>query len=501
MAKPTVLIVLDGWGYREGTEHNAIAEAKTPFFDHLQATYPHSYLDASEHHVGLPGGQMGNSEIGHMTIGAGFVIETDLVRIGESIQNGSFEKITPLQNVLSSVNQQQGTLHLIGMIGPGGVHSHSDHLIALMKAAKNANVTNVVIHAITDGRDLSPKSAVQYVSELEHAMQEIGVGCIASVSGRFYAMDRDKHWDRLDAALSAITGEATAPRTTQSAGDVLRQSYEQGVTDEYAVPTILSGKTEHSLHKADGIILFNFRADRMRMITKRLLELQESIGFGLATMTEYDETFSCPVLFPPIVIPTTLAAEVSKANLTQSHIAETEKYAHATYFLNGGREQPYSGEEHILIESRRDVRTHDEAPEMRAAEIAEAAVKQLTDGKDFLFINFANADMVGHTANRPALATAIETVDTALKIVIDTVLSRNGIAIITADHGNAETNIDPHTQERHTAHTTNKVPFIVTKKGITLDHGTLADVAPTTLAIIGLPIPHSMAGKNLAHQQ
>lgn len=497
MVKPTALIVLDGWGYREGTEHNAIAEAKTPFFDHLQNTYPHSYLDASEHHVGLPGGQMGNSEIGHMTIGAGFVIETDLVRIGESIKNGSFEVNPALQHVLSFVRERSGTLHLIGMIGPGGVHSHGDHLIALLNAAKQAQITRVAIHAITDGRDVSPRSAEQYIQELHDVMTRIGIGSIVTVAGRFYAMDRDQHWDRVDSALHAITGDTAAPRSTHTVGDIVRQSYEQGITDEYIVPTILSQETGPFLHAADGVILFNFRADRMRMITKRLLDLQESVGFALATMTEYDETFSCPVLFPPIDIPTTLAAEVSNAHCSQAHIAETEKYAHATYFLNGGREQPHPGEEHILIESRKDVRTHDEAPEMRATEIADTAVKQLAAGKDFLFINFANADMVGHTANRPAVVKAIETVDAALKTVIEAVLSLDGVAIITADHGNAETNIDPDTKEQHTAHTTNRVPFIVTRKGITLDHGTLADVAPTTLALMGLPIPQSMTGKSL----
>jgi 2,3-bisphosphoglycerate-independent phosphoglycerate mutase len=497
--KPFVLVVLDGWGHREAKEYNAIHEAPTPTMDGLMAEYPHSVLDASAESVGLPEGQMGNSEIGHMTIGAGKIIDTDLVKISKAIKNGEFINNAEFGALFSHVKKNNSTLHAIGLLSSGGVHSHQAHLHEFLKAAKAADVSRVAIHAITDGRDVAPKSAAGFLADLEKVMAEVGIGFVATCSGRFYAMDRDKNWDRLARAENAMFRCEGGLCTREKPSETIARLHAAGVVDEHLEPVVFlddNGKgcpiTDH-----DGVFIFNYRADRARMIAARLNETAKAKDLLLVTMTEYDKTIGCRVAFPPSSIETTLAAELSKNGLTQAHIAETEKYAHATYFLNGGKEEPHAGEEFILVESRKDVATHDLAPEMRAKEIADKAIQQINAGTDFLFINFANADMVGHTANREAILVAISVVDRELGRVFDAVKEKNGAMFVTADHGNAEHYFDAEKNEKITSHTMNLVPAILTVAGITLDAGTLADVAPTCLVAMGLSIPPSMTGKNL----
>lgn len=496
--KPFVLVVLDGWGYREEKENNPIAEAHTPFFDHLWDAYPHSILDASEESVGLPSGQIGNSEIGHMTIGAGRVIDTDLVRITKAMRAGHFLRNDALKALFAHCVSHDSILHVVGLVSPGGIHSHSEHLYGFLEAAKASGVGRVAIHAITDGRDTPPKSGAGYLEELEEFIAKTGVGRIASVSGRFYAMDRDKNWDRLAKAEAAIyRGEGET--TTEAASAHVRARYEKGDIDEHLQPFVVLDASGHAdeIGANDGVFMFNFRADRCRQLASHLIARSGQENIFVATMTQYDKNFDCPVAYPQMYIETTLAAEISRAGFLQAHIAETEKYAHVTYFVNGGREKPHEGEEHVLIESRKDVKTHDLAPEMRAKEITDAAIDRIRKGVDFMFINYANADMVGHTAQKPAVVIAVETVDRELKRLIEAVLAAGGAAFITADHGNAETHTDPETGELHTAHTLNLVPAILTRSRGMLGRGTLADVAPTVLSEMGLPVPPSMTGRNL----
>lgn len=498
--KPHVLIVLDGWGHREDKSHNAIAEAKTPFFDSLLEKYPHALLDASELSVGLPEGQMGNSEVGHMTIGAGKIIDTDLVRITKAIKNNEFITNPAFVQLFEHIIKHDSVLHVKGLLSPGGIHSHSQHLYAFLEAAKQAGVTKIAIHAFTDGRDTSPRSAAAYLRELEDVIDDLGIGFIATAAGRFYAMDRDNNWDRLEKVEKAIF-EGVCDRSHQSCkpSDIIEGLYEEGVVDEHLEPVIFldeKGKY-YSIQDNDGIFFFNFRSDRARMLSKKVVTFAEKKNLCFVTLTDYDKNIPSLVAFPPTSIKTTLAKEVSDAGYTQAHIAETEKYPHATYFLNCLQEIPYPGEEHIMIPSRKDVLTHDLAPKMRAKEIADAAIACIEKGTDFLFINFANADMVGHTGNEPAIIIAVEEVDAQLKRVVEAAHKLNGHVIVTADHGNAETNRDLETDEVHTAHTTNVVPIIVTNTTGELKNGTLADVTPTMLHLMGITQPEEMTGKNL----
>ncbi|MBI5456928.1 2,3-bisphosphoglycerate-independent phosphoglycerate mutase [Candidatus Kaiserbacteria bacterium] len=494
--KPVVLVVLDGWGHREDTEHNAIAEAKTPFFNFLWKTYPHALLNASEESVGLPEGQMGNSEVGHMTIGAGKVIDTDLVRITKAMRAGDFNTNDAFKKLFQHCLSHDSMLHVIGLVSTGGVHSHVEHLYGFLRAAKEAGITKVAIHAITDGRDTLPRSGADYLAELEKNLKEIGVGKIATVCGRYFAMDRDKNWDRLLKAEDVMFRNA-GEKTASTPSEHLRKKYESGVIDELLEPAVcmdLEGGA-CAIQKNDGVCMFNFRADRARMLSSRIAKMCDTENIYLVTMTEYDKQVKTNVAFPQVPIGATLAAEVSKAGLTQAHIAETEKYAHATYFLNGGREQLHDGEEHVLVESRKDIATHDQAPEMRAKEITDAAIDRIKKGVDFIFINYANADMVGHTANKPAIVQAVETVDRELKRLVEAVLEAGGALFITADHGNAELNMDT-SGEKHTAHTMNAVPAILTLSGKLKDGG-LSDVAPTVLSLLGIKQPRAMTGINL----
>lgn len=501
--KQTALIILDGWGHREDTTHNAVAAAHTPFFDSIWKKYPHSLLEASGLAVGLPEGQMGNSEIGHTTIGAGSVIDTDLVRIKKSIDSGEFARIPAFVKLFKHVKANGSTLHAKGLIGNGGVHAHSDHLVAFLYAAKAAGIEQVAIHAYTDGRDTAPQSSAQFLRDLESEIEKAGIGFIATAMGRFFVMDRDNNWDRVKKAEDALFDcVGTVCKPNEKPSEVIAKLHKDGILDEHLEPVVFldADGRSYPIKANDGVFFFNFRADRARQISKKMIEKAAAENICFATLTEYDKAFECEVAFPPRTIETTLAKEVSTAGLSQAHIAETEKFPHATYFLNGGIEKPYPNEKHILLASRKDVKTHDEAPEMRAEAIADEAIKEIEAGTNFIFINFANPDMVGHTANVPAIIKAVETTDTQLRRVVEALEGRGGIAFVTADHGNAEMNIDPITGEKHTAHTINPVPAILagaTDNSLSLTNGGLADIAPTVLALLGIEKPKGMTGKIL----
>lgn len=492
--KQVALIILDGWGHTEDLEHNAVHTAQTPYFDHLWNTYQHSLLHAGEEHVGLPKGQVGNSEIGHTTIGAGTIIDTDLVRIKKAIDNGEFSENESFVKLFSHVKENNSTLHVMGLLGSGGVHSHSEHLFAFLKLAKEKGMTDVAVHVFTDGRDSAPNDGINALSDLEDILEEIGIGYIASVSGRFFSMDRDKNWDRLE-KFEDIAFECKGGLCQIAPLEEMKRQYHEGKSDEHITPFMVK---ESPIKKDDGIFFFNFRADRARMLTSKILDRKEKDNLCLVTLAQYSEDYDCLVAFPPRTIETTIAKEVSQAGLTQAHLAETEKFPHATYFLNGGIEAPYEGEEHVMLESRKDIDTHDKAPEMRAEAIADEAIKRINKGVNFIFINFANPDMVGHTANAEAIVKAVETVDTQLRRVLEVLHDKGGVAFVTADHGNAEVNIDKKTGEKHTAHTLSPVPAIVTSDEISsMKDGSLKDIAPTVLNLLGIEKPSAMTGEDL----
>jgi len=501
MTNKVILIVLDGWGHRVETEHNAIFEAETPNFDELWKSYPHTLLEASGEAVGLPDGQMGNSEVGHTTIGAGRIIYTDFVKISKAISEGTFEKNDAIVELFEHVKKHNSTLHLQTLIGPGGVHSHSNHLYAALRAAKAAGITKVAIHAFPDGRDTPPQSGAGYLADLEDMIEELGIGFIATVTGRFYAMDRDNNWDRLKVAEDAIFhGIGLSKKMKPSVA--LRELYQEDIVDEHMKPVVFLDQNDKTwqIEKSDGVFVLNFRSDRARMLTKNLIEKQEKMDLSIVTMTQYDSKFHCLVAFMPEKSETTLAREISEAGLTQDHIAETEKFAHATYFLNGGDEKLHQKEKHTLVESRKDIDTHDLAPEMKAAEITEKTIESMKDKTDFIFVNYANPDMVGHTANKEALLSAIGFVDQQLLKVTKVAIDNDYTMLITADHGNAEIYFDKEHNEKHTAHTTGPVPLIVVSrdnKQAKLDAGSLRDIAPTVLSILEIKVPDSMTGKNL----
>jgi 2,3-bisphosphoglycerate-independent phosphoglycerate mutase len=498
--KQIALIILDGWGYREDPTHNAIKQAKTPNFNKLWETYPHTLLEASGLAVGLPEGQMGNSEIGHTTIGAGKVIDTDLVRIGKAIKANEFVLNPAFKKLFDHVKKYNSTLHIKGLIGTGGVHSHSDHLHAFLRAAKEAGIEKIAIHAFTDGRDTAPQSAARYLEELEKVIEDLGIGFIASASGRFYAMDRDNNWDRVKRAEEAVFEGKGKTIQNKKPSEIMKELYKEGILDEHVEPLIFAdtnGKT-FNLEKNDGIFFFNFRSDRARQLSKKIVEKKDSHNICFVTLTEYDPALPADVAFPAFSIEATLAGEISKVGLTQAHIAETEKFPHATYFLNGGKQDPHSGEVHLLLDSRKDVPTHDLAPKMRAEAIADKAIEEINKGTNFIFINFANPDMVGHTANVAAIVEALEEVDLRLGKVVTALEKNSGIAFITADHGNAEVNVDQETGNKHTAHTINPVPAILTETSKKLHNsGGLADITPTILKMFGIKQPDVMTGKSL----
>ena len=496
--KQVALIVLDGWGYREDKKDNAILEANTPVFDNIWNTCPHTLLDASGLAVGLPEGQMGNSEVGHMTIGAGKPLDQDLVRIDKSILSGEISNNNYFNILFKHVKENNSTLHVMGLLSDGGVHSHINHLFAFLKIAKENNISKIAIHVFTDGRDVPPQSASSYIKKLEEFLKGLGVGFIASISGRFYAMDRDKNWDRLEKTEDVIF------RDIGQVCDIepslfIENLYKEGKVDEHLIPIVCHKENENRNIKInDGVFFFNFRADRARMLTSKIIEKSKELNLQFVTMTDYGDEYKVNVAFPSIKIETTLAKEISENGLTQAHIAETEKFAHATYFLNGGVETVYDGEVQIIVASRKDILTYDLAPQMSAKGVADKAIEQIEKGIDFIFINFANPDMVGHTANVEAIIEAIEETDLELGRVIESMHSRGGIVCITADHGNAEINIDQITGLKHTSHTSNPVPFIITNMKSKLhDWGTLADIAPTILGILNIKKPESMTGETL----
>jgi 2,3-bisphosphoglycerate-independent phosphoglycerate mutase len=469
------LVILDGWGIAPPGPGNAIELAHTPVFDRLWREYPHAQLVASGEAVGLPDGQMGNSEVGHLTIGSGRVLDQDLQRVNRAIRDGSlFEN-----EALRSAFERGERVHLLGLVSHGGVHSHIDHLQALLAFAPE----KTWIHAFTDGRDVTPTSAV-------HDLAELPVDRIATVAGRYYAMDRDNRWDRTERALHAIVdGEGEHADDPIAA---VQASYDRGITDEFVEPVVIDARPRLDPER-DTAIFFNFRPDRARQLSEKLRER----GVDLTTMTRYRDDFDFPVAFPEHVVEDTLAEVLSAQGIRQLHAAETEKYAHVTYFLDGGREEPFAGEDRILVESPRDVPSYDHKPEMSAQEVADRVVRAIDDdGYGFVVVNFANPDMVGHTGVIPAVVKAVETTDACLGRVVDAVQRAGGVAVVIADHGNAETLLQPDGVSPHTAHTTNLVPIVVTSPGEVSD-GELSDVAPTLLALAGIDPPVSMTGKKL----
>jgi 2,3-bisphosphoglycerate-independent phosphoglycerate mutase len=470
------LVILDGWGIAPPGPGNAIELAETPVFDRLWRDYPHAQLVASGEAVGLPEGQMGNSEVGHLTIGSGRILFQDLVRVNRAIESGELFESEALRTAF----ERGENVHLLGLVSHGGVHSHIDHLQALLRFAPE----KTWIHAFTDGRDVSPHSAV-------HDLAELPVDRIATVAGRYYAMDRDKRWDRTERALRAIVnGEGEHAADPIAA---VQTSYDRGVTDEFIEPTVIDGRPrldpEH-----DTAIFFNFRPDRARQLSEKL----GGLGVDLTTMTRYRDDLDFPVVFPEQDVEHVLAEVLSVHGIHQLHAAETEKYAHVTYFLDGGREEPFAGEERILVDSPRDVPSYDRKPEMSAPEVADRVARAIDDdGYGFVIVNFANPDMVGHTGVIPAVVEAVETTDECLGRVVEAVERADGVTLVIADHGNAETLLQADGVSPHTAHTTNPVPVILTVSGGTLCDGELADVAPTILGLLGIEAPSVMTGKNL----
>ncbi|MBP2635974.1 MAG: hypothetical protein H6Q72_1881 [Firmicutes bacterium] len=507
LSSPVALLILDGWGIGcEADEFNAIARANTPHMNLVAELYPQTRLACSGEAVGLPDGQMGNSEVGHLNIGSGRIIYQELTRISKSIKDGDFFTNSVFCQVCEQTKKTDGVLHLMGLLSDGGVHSHDTHIYALLELAKNQGLEKVYVHAFLDGRDVPPSSAVTYIKALEAKMAEIGVGQIASVAGRYYAMDRDKRWERVAKEYEALVYLQGAHAATAAAG--VEASYQDGKTDEFVEPTLVDNCGFTGIKPNDGVIFFNFRPDRARQLTRALTD-QDFDGFErkngcfplyFASMTQYDETFSVPVAFPPASIANTFGEIVSKAGFTQLRIAETEKYAHVTYFFNGGEEQPFAGEDRLLIPSPK-VATYDLKPEMSGVEVTDKVVEAIKSGKyDFIILNFANGDMVGHTGILEAAMTAVTTVDQCVGRVAAAMRDCGGITLITADHGNAECMRDPETGEPFTAHTTNEVPFIMVSeahRGSKLKEGILADIAPTILDISGIAQPAEMTGKSL----
>jgi 2,3-bisphosphoglycerate-independent phosphoglycerate mutase len=484
--KPLVaLVILDGWGLAPPGPGNAVALADTPVFDALWARYPHTTLEASGEAVGLPPGQMGNSEVGHLTIGAGRVLFQDLMRVNSAIEDRSFFRNDALVSAFARARERSGAVHLLGLVSSGGVHSHIEHLRALLELADRVEMgERTWIHAFTDGRDVSPHAAVSDLATLPDAR-------IATVSGRYYAMDRDQRWERTDRALGAILrGEGA---TAGSAVEAVQESYERGVTDEFVEPAVIANRPRPDPDR-DAAIFFNFRPDRARQLSERLL----GAGVDLTTMTRYRDDFPCPVAFEEQRVPNTLAEVLSRSGAHQLHAAETEKYAHVTYFFNGGEEREWEGETRILVPSPRDVPSYDLKPEMSAAEVAERFCGGLA-GCRFAIVNFANPDMVGHTGVIPAVVTAVETADRCLGEVVSCVETAGGVTLVTADHGNAEVLLEEDGVSPHTAHTSNPVPLVLTDEAFTLDEGgELSDLAPTILELLGIPVPEEMTGKPLA---
>lgn len=502
------LIILDGWGLGEREEGNAIYQARTPCINNLYSKFLFTRLAASGEDVGLPAKQMGNSEVGHLNLGAGRIVYQEIMRISKAIEDGSFFKKEVFLNLLTKVKENNSTLHLMGLLSDGGVHSHNTHLYALLDLAKMTGVKKVSVHAILDGRDTPPQSAGKYLQELEQRMRALGTGMVASIAGRYYSMDRDRRWERTEKAYRVyVYGEGLKARSSMEA---LQAAYRREETDEFVAPTVIldeRGAPSSLIKNGDGLIFFNFRSDRARQLSRAFVEKDFQAFYRGAdppfpyfvTLTEYDPALKVPVAFPPEYLLATLGEVISKAGYEQIRIAETEKYAHVTYFFNGGEEKIFPGEERVLVPSPR-VPTYDHKPEMSAPEVTEEVLKALDSGRyKLLVVNYANPDMVGHTGKLEAAIKAVEAVDREVGRVIARVQERGGMAIVTADHGNAEKMMDEEGNP-HTAHTSNDVPFILVKEPgeyTGLKKGKLADIAPTILKLLDLPVPPEMTGVSL----
>ena len=504
--KVTMLMILDGFGKNPNKEGNAVANAKKPNIDKLMMKYPTAEVNASGKSVGLPEGQMGNSEVGHTNIGAGRIVYQELTRITKSIEDGDFFSIPELVEAMENVKKNNSKLHILGLVSDGGVHSHERHLYALLELAKRKGLdNNVFVHCFLDGRDTLPASGEGYIQKLEEKMQEKGVGKIASISGRFYAMDRDKRWQRVQKAYDAMANGVGEKST--SAIQAIESSYQKEVFDEFVVPTVICNgdKPIATIEDRDSVIFFNFRPDRARQITRTFVDSEfnefptKKMNLDFVTMTQYDETLpNVKVAFKPEELKNTFGEYISNKGLTQLRIAETEKYAHVTFFFNGGREAQYPGEDRILIPSPK-VETYDMKPEMSAYEVTDKVLEAINSEKyDNIILNFANPDMVGHTGNIEAAEKAIEAVDECVGKIVDAINKNNGVLLITADHGNAEQMVDYKTGEPFTSHTTNPVPLIlVGMENVKIKNGKLADLAPTMLDIMGLEKPSEMTGESL----
>lgn len=506
--RPAVLCILDGWGFRPDAADNAITRAKPENYQRMLTQCPHALLATSGRAVGLPAGQMGNSEVGHMNIGAGRIVVQDLPRIDDAIADHSFAARPALLDLIINANKATGTVHIMGLVSPGGVHSHQDHVVALARALSGAGL-RVRIHAFLDGRDTPPRSAQGFMNLFERAIAGLGDVRIATVSGRYYAMDRDKRWDRVQKAYDAIT--SGHGRKSRTAGEAIAESYREEISDEFVVPTAIDGYA--GVKDGDALVFANFRADRAREISSALLDpefdgfrRERIVKFSTAAgMSEYSERLKkfMSTLFPPEDVTATIGETVSGLGLKQLRLAETEKYAHVTFFLNGGREEPFAGEDRILVPSPR-VATYDQQPEMSALEVTDKLETAIASGKyDLIIVNYANPDMVGHTGDQVAAEKAVRVIDACLGRLRSAVEKAGGVLVVTADHGNAEMMRDSETGEPHTAHTTFDVPIIVVNAGrpLKLSEGRLCDVAPTLLDLMGIEKPPEMAGHSLARME
>jgi 2,3-bisphosphoglycerate-independent phosphoglycerate mutase len=526
--RPLVLTILDGWGYRAETANNSIALARKPAYDKLLKEYPNTLIRASEHFVGLPDGQMGNSEVGHLNIGAGRIVQMDITRIDMLISNGEFQKNPAIVRAMQRAREGGRQLHLFGLVSDGGVHSHQEHLYALLRIAREYKLERVFVHCFMDGRDTGPTSGADYVAKLEQKMREYGVGKVASINGRYYAMDRDKRWERERKAYDAMVNGKAEGGAYPDAVARIKENYNNGITDEFLIPFVVvdaAGKPVGQIRDEDVCINFNFRADRARQITRvlaresclnknggRNLEGWESLdetiprseipkNLHYVCMTQYDKLYELPLVILPESMDNILANILSAHQLRNLRVAETEKFAHVTYFFNGGIETPFPGEDRTLIPSLK-VATYDLAPEMKAEAIGDTVVKAVNDTAfDLIVVNFANADMVGHSGKLEPTIKACEAVDAQLGRIYKAVKERNGSWLITADHGNAETMVDPVTGGPHTAHTTNPVPLIYVAEDAThyrlRNDGSLRDISPTLLSILKLEEPKQMTGGDL----
>lgn len=505
--RPLVLTILDGWGYREEPDHNAILNAHTPNWDRLWANYAHGLLDTSGVVVGLPAGQMGNSEVGHLNLGAGRVVYQDYTRVTQAIEDGSFFRNEALVGALDKALAGDGAVHVLGLVSPGGVHSHEAHIHAMLRMAAEKGADKLFMHAMLDGRDMPPRSAEPSLRRLNEVLAETGKGRIASITGRYYAMDRDKRWDRVQKAWRMyVDGEA--PYRFASAREALLAAYERDESDEFVQPTLVAANDGEVVRIADGdvVIFMNYRADRARQLSHAFVD-ESFAGFDrgdrpqladFVSLTQYESGLDARVAFAPVALNNTLGEYLSRLGLRQLRIAETEKYAHVTFFFNGGEETPSAGEDRTLIPSPK-VATYDLQPEMHAAEVTDKLVVAIESGTyDFIVCNYANADMVGHSGNYAAAIKAIETLDTCIGRLAEALQNAGGELLVTADHGNAEQMSDPDTGQTHTAHTTNPVPLLyVGRKGTVESGGALADIAPTILRLMGIEQPAEMTGRPL----